>query len=110
MNLAVAASCSAAGARVRPIVARIIPVRFGLAQRAPLGHDLAADGLRGMDLADETLIARHLLRRDHQWRGGKAAAGAGSDRKAAGALGQRTEPRAGAIADVDRPTLPSGSG
>src|ERR1019366_6405583 len=71
----------------------------------PLGDDLAADALRGMDLAHKTLIAQRLLRRDRKRQRRKAPAGAGPDRKTTGALGQKTEPRPGAIVDLDPPDL-----
>ena len=54
-----------------------------------------------MDLAHDALVAQRLLRRNHQRRRGDAAAGAGPDRKAAGALRERTEPRAVAVVDID---------
>jgi len=70
------------------VPARIVSVRIGLPQRALLADDLAADALRGMNLAHDALVAQRLLRRDHQGRGGEAPTGAGPDRKAAGALGE----------------------
>src|SRR6185312_12953850 len=81
----------------------IVSRRIGLPQGALPGDDLPSDVLRGMDLAHDALIAQRLLRRNRQRRRGEAAAGAGTDRKAAGALRERTEPRAAAVGDVDMP-------
>ena len=85
----------------RRVIAWIISGRIGLPQRALLADDLAADALRGVDLAHDALVALGLLRRDRQRQRGKAAASAGADRKAARALRQRTEPRAVAAIDLD---------
>src|ERR1700722_15772675 len=88
----------------RRVVARIIVSRrIGLPQRALLRDDLPPDALGGVDLAHDALIAQRLLRRNRQRCRGEAAAGAGADRKAAGALRERTEPRAAAVVDVDMP-------
>ena len=87
--------------------------RIGAAEVALLGHDLPADGLRRMQLAHETLVARDLLRRDRQRHRGKAraAGAAGPDGKAARALRQRAEPRAAARSLTSIwPTRPSASG
>jgi autotransporter-associated beta strand protein len=82
----------------RRIGGGIIPGRILQPLNALLGDDLAADTLRGVDLLDDALIALHLLRGDRQRLHGKTPAGAGPDGKAAGALREKTEPRAGAIA------------
>jgi len=95
----------------RRIAARIGTVRIGPPQRALLRDDLTADDLRRVHLAHDALVARGLLRRDHERGSGHAAAGAGADRKAARALRERTEPRAGAaIIDVDMPNPAVGIG
>jgi hypothetical protein len=44
------------------VVTQIIPVWIGLPQRALLADNLAADILRGMNLAHDALIAQRLLR------------------------------------------------
>ena len=49
---------------LRGILPLLLPLRVGAAQRALLGNDLTADGLCGMDLAHDALIAQGLLRRD----------------------------------------------
>jgi len=85
----------------RRVGARSRSVRVLLALNAPLGDDLAADALRGVNLTHKTLVAQRLPRRNHKRQRGKAPAGAGPDRKTAGALRQKTEPRAGAIIDLD---------
>ena len=65
------------------IVAQIVPVGIGLAQRALPGDDLAADALGGVNLAHNALVTQRLLWRDHQGRRGKASAGAAPDGEAA---------------------------
>src|ERR1700722_12963685 len=95
---------------LRRILPLLLPLRIGAAQRALLGDDLTADGLRGMDLTYDALIAQRLLRRDHERLRGKAPARAAPDGEAAGALRERTEPRAGAVGDVDPPDLAVGVG
>ena len=67
----------------RLVAARAGPVRIGLPQGALLGYDLASDNLRRVHLTHDALVARGLLRRDHERGCGRAAAGAGPDRKAA---------------------------
>ena len=95
-----------AGRTTRVGAVRIGPVRIGSPQRALFGHDTASDRLCGMHLAHDALIARRLLRRNHQRCGREPAAGAGTDREAAGALRQRAEPRAVAVVDVDGADVP----
>ena len=75
-----------------------------------LGHDLPPQILRGMDLAHKTLVAQRLLRRDHERHRGKAAAGAGADGETAGALGEKAQPRPGAVVDLDPSHLAVGVG
>ena len=95
------------GARID---ARRIAIRILLALDAALRDDLAADALRGVDLAHDALIAQRLLRRDHQRHRGEASHGAGPDGKAAGALGEKTKPRAVAAVDLDPPDPAVGVG
>ena len=67
-----------------------------------LGDDLSADALRGVDLPHKALVALRLSRRDRQRHRGKARAGAARpDRKTARTLGERAEPQAGAVIDLD---------
>ena len=86
---------------------RLAAVRIGLAgigaaERALFLHDLAAEILRGVNLAHKTLVARDLLRRKRQRYCREArAAGARADGKTARALRQRAEPYAAAIVDLD---------
>src|SRR5258707_1367313 len=96
------------GRPVRPWLARLIAAivvqaRIGAAERALLGDDLAADGLRGVHLAHKSLIALRLSRRDRKRhrRKARAAAHAGADGEAARALRQRAEPRARPVIDLD---------
>src|ERR1700733_448150 len=96
-------------ARISRVVAQIIVSRrIGLPQRALLGDDLPSDALRGMDLAHDALVAQRLLRRDRQRQRRNASHGAGTDRKAAGALRQKAEPRTVAAVDFDPPDLAVG--
>src|SRR6202022_1576133 len=94
----------------RRIGGGIVSGGVSLALDAPLGDDLAADILRGVNLAHDALVAQRLLRRDRERHRGKASPGAEPDRKAAGALRQSTEPRAVVTVDLDPPAPPVGIG
>src|SRR5581483_2178512 len=84
---------------------RIAILRIGAAELTLLTYDLAADGLRRMQLAHETLVARGLLQRNRKRHRGKACAarttGSAADRKAARALRQRAEPPSLPVVDLD---------
>ena len=96
--------------RLAGLIAARGSVRIGLPQRALLGHDLPSDHLRRVHLAHHALVARRLLRRDHERGGGDAAAGAGPDRETAGALRERAEPDTAAVMDIDMPDPAVGVG
>jgi hypothetical protein len=68
------------------------PGRVLLPLNAPLGNDLAADALGGVNLANDALVAQRLLWRDGERQRRKAPTGARPDRETAGSLGQKTKP------------------
>ena len=84
----------------RPV--RIHKARVGAAEGALLVEHAAAEDLRRVYLTHKTLVAHHHLRRHHQWhRGETRTSAAWPDGKAARALRQKAEPRAGTIVDLD---------
>lgn len=81
---------------------RIDEIGIGAAELALLEHHLASKILRRMELSHKTLVAQtHRLRNHQRHRGEAGAARAGPDGEAARALRQKTEPRAGAVVDLD---------
>ena len=100
-----------AGLRLPDRTVRIDEGRVGAAEFTLLEHDLAAESLRRMKLAHKTLVALHHLRRNHQrHRGNAGTADAGPDGEAAGALGEKSKPRTGAVVDLDAADLAVGVG
>src|ERR1700754_4300328 len=94
--------------RTRLLRTSVLPLQAGTGGRIlpalnlPLGDDPASEILRRVDLTHKALIAQRLLRRDHERHRGEAPAAHGRpDCKTAGALRQKTEPRPGAVVDLD---------
>ena len=79
----------------------IIQAGIGAAERTLLAHNATAEILRRMNLTHKALVALRLLPRNLQRQGGEAPTRAGPDRKTAGALGEKSQPRPGAVVDLD---------
>jgi hypothetical protein len=90
----------------RPV--RIDEGGIGAAEFALLEHDLPADILHRVKLAHKALVALHHRLRNRQRHRGKArAARARADGEAARALGEKAEPCAGAVVDLDPADAPA---
>ena len=91
-----------AGLQLPDRTVRIDEGGIGAAEFALLEHELSADILRRMKLTHKALVAQHHRLRNRQRHGGETCtACAGSDGEAARALREKTEPRAGAVVDLD---------